>query len=137
MARSRIVPGAHLEEGEQIAFFQWVRLQQNVWPELRLIHHIPNGGHRTKTTAMRMKAMGVLPGVLDIFLPVPRHGWHGLYIEMKSKDGKLTEAQESFGSAVANQGYAVFLCRTFEQAKSVVARYLFGDTPPEGGEWVH
>lgn len=137
MPRSRLVPAAHEEDGEQIALFQWARLQQPVWPELSLLHHIPNGGHRTKTTAMKMKALGVKRGVLDIFLPVARHQWNGLYIEMKSSTGKLTEEQEEFGKAVANQNYAVFICRTFEQAKSVIVQYLFGDSRPEQGEWLH
>jgi hypothetical protein len=137
MPRSRVVPAAGEETGEQIALFQWVRLQQRVWPELGLLHHIPNGGHRTKTTAMKMQALGVKRGVLDLFLPVSRHGYHGLYIEMKSAAGKLTPEQEEFGQVVAGGGYAVFICRTFEQAKSVLMQYLFGDTPPVQGEWLH
>jgi hypothetical protein len=137
MPRSLRVPAAKEEEGEQIALFQWVRLQQKVWPELELLHHIPNGGYRGKTAGAKMKALGAKPGVLDLFLPVARHGWHGLYIEMKSTDGRISPLQEDFGGKVASQGYAVFLCRTFEQARSVLMQYLFGDEKPEQGEWLH
>ena len=31
------------------------------------MHHIPNGGKRGKAEAARLKAMGVKPGVSDIF----------------------------------------------------------------------
>lgn len=143
MPRSKRVPAASEEAGEQIALFQWIRLQMRVWPELKLAHHIPNGAYlgRDRTAAARhmakLKAMGLKPGVFDVFLPVARHGWHGLYIEMKSKEGDLSDEQEDFGRSVANEGYAVFICRTFEQARNVVVQYLFGETKPEQGEWLH
>jgi VRR-NUC domain len=141
MPRSARVPAAHEEAGEQIALFHWIRLQQRVWPELGLAHHIPNGAYLGKDRVAaarhmaRLKAMGLKPGVFDVFLPVARHGWHGLYIEMKAKDGSLSEEQEDFGSKVANEGYAVFICRSFEQAQGVVVQYLFGDDKPKDGIW--
>jgi hypothetical protein len=136
MPRSVLVPGASEEEGEQIALFTWIRLQQRMWPELALVHHIPNGGHRTKKTAGRMKALGAKAGVADIFLPVSRHGYHGLYIEMKSREGRLTPQQQEFLQGVANQGYAVFLCRSFTEAKNCLTHYLFGPDMPDSGTWV-
>ena len=143
MPRSKRVPAAHEEAGEQIALFQWIRLQMRVWPELRLAHHIPNGAYLGKDRAAaarqmaKLKAMGVRPGVFDVFLPVARLGWHGLYIEMKSTDGALSDDQEDFGRSVANEGYAVFICRNFEQAQKVVVQYLFGESKPAEGEWLH
>lgn len=52
-------------------------------PELARLFAIPNGGQRDKITAGKLKAEGVKPGVPDIFLPVPRHVWAGLFVEMK------------------------------------------------------
>lgn len=143
MPRSVRVPGADEEAGEQIALFHWARLQQGIWPELKLMHSIPNGAYLGKDRIAaarhmaRLKAMGLKPGVLDVFLPVARHNFHGLYIEMKSLKGDLSEEQETFGNQVAGQGYAVFICRTFEQAKSVITQYLFSDEPPAAETWVH
>ena len=34
------------ESQEQIALFQWAKSVQGKYPELRLLHHIPNGGKR-------------------------------------------------------------------------------------------
>ena len=76
------------EEQEQVALFKWAKLQENVYPALRLLYHIPNGGKRDKVTAARLKAAGVKAGVPDICLPVPAGGCNGLYIEMKYGNSK-------------------------------------------------
>ena len=49
------------------------------------VFHIPNGGYRNKAEAAHLKAQGVRPGVPDLCVPVARHGYHGLYIEMKRR----------------------------------------------------
>jgi hypothetical protein len=68
-------------------------MMESKYPALRMLHAIPNGGHRHKATAARLKAAGVKAGVPDICLPVARGDWHGLYIELKVGKNKLTEAQ--------------------------------------------
>ena len=73
MARAR-----NSEHAEQVALFKWAEFAAARWPELTLMHAIPNGGHRNKITAARLKAEGVRAGVPDICLPVARGGWHGL-----------------------------------------------------------
>ena len=54
---------------------------------------IPNGGFRTKSTALTMKNTGVLAGVLD--LQLVGNGWIH-FIEMKMGNGKLSDAQKEF-----------------------------------------
>lgn len=56
--------------------------------ELALLHHIPNGGARSKATAGRLKAEGVKAGIPDICLPVPKNGYGALYIELKVPENK-------------------------------------------------
>ena len=78
------------------------------WPELRLLHAIPNGGKRDIRTAAMLKAEGVKPGVPDICLPVPRGGKHGLYIELKRrKGGTVSKAQEAWIRALMAQGFVI------------------------------
>ena len=48
-----------LEESEQIAIMQWAELARGKYPALKWLHHIPNGGQRSKATAARLKAAGV------------------------------------------------------------------------------
>jgi ABC-type nitrate/sulfonate/bicarbonate transport system ATPase subunit len=47
------------EAKEQEALFQWAKLQENVYPGLKLLHAIPNGGSRHKLEAYGLKRQGV------------------------------------------------------------------------------
>lgn len=57
---------------------------------------IPNGGFRNLKEAERLKRMGVLKGVWDIFIAYPYSDFCGIYIEMKSQTGVLTPEQKEF-----------------------------------------
>ena len=57
------------EDTEQEVVIQWARFSSGKWPELKLLHHIPNGGSRNKKEAVKLKHMGVLAGVADLHLP--------------------------------------------------------------------
>jgi len=115
------------EEEEQIWLFSWAALNLGRWPELELLHHIPNGGKRSKPEAARFKAMGVKRGVSDIFLPVARGGYHGLYIELKAKDGKVEKEQKEWIDAVRKQGYCGAVCFGGELAANLLETYLKGE----------
>jgi hypothetical protein len=112
------------EESEQIALFQWAAMMESKYPELRLLHAIPNGGHRHKATAARLKAAGVKAGVPDICLPVARGDWHGLYIELKVGKNKLTEAQRRWKDDLIRYGYLALVCYGWEEARDVIEWYL-------------
>ena len=126
----------HEESDEQIALFEWARLNEAKYPELKLMFAIANGGKRNVREAARLKKEGVKPGVLDIFLSVSKfldNGdeykstyHHGLYIEMKSAKGKLSENQEWWVEQLRNQGYRVEVCRSWIEAKDVILDYLGG-----------
>lgn len=62
-------------------------------PEYGLIFAIPNGGARHPAVAAKLKAEGVKAGVPDLFLPVARHGYHGMFIELKVGDNKPSQVQ--------------------------------------------
>ena len=115
------------EDSEQIKLFQWAELQSGKYPELRWMYHIPNGGSRNKLEACKLKRMGVRSGVSDVFLPMPKGGWCGLYIEMKAGKGKPTKNQLEFITAMLKQGYAAQVCTGFEAAKNTILQYLRGD----------
>lgn len=117
----RMIP---TEDEEQIAVFSWAALNIGRFPELELMHHVPNGGKRSKSEAVRFRAMGVKAGVCDIFLPVARGMWHGLYVEMKALDGRLSAAQEKYMAAVKAQGYCCRVCFGAEEAIKAISEYL-------------
>ena len=115
------------EDTEQAHIFAWAAWASGKYPELDLMHHIPNGGKRSKSEAARFKAQGVKAGVPDIFLPCARGGYHGLYIELKrTKGGKLSAAQKEWIDALRGQGYKVIVCYGFDEAREVIINYLEG-----------
>jgi hypothetical protein len=112
------------EHAEQVALFAWAALNIPKHPELKLLFAIPNGGLRSKITAANLKAEGVRSGVLDIFLPVARGPWHGLFIEMKKQGGRATPEQLTFIDDVRAQGFGASICVGWEKASQVLLQYL-------------
>ena len=121
--RSNVSP---LEAKEQKFLFQWAENMAVLkWPELRLMYHVPNGGSRNSIEAANLKAQGVKPGVPDVFLPVARKGFHGLYIEMKRRRGGiLSKYQKEYIEALKKQGYRVEVCKGFHAAADVIEDYM-------------
>lgn len=116
------------EDFEQELVMRWATGQLGNWPELSLLHHVPNGGARSKRTAALLKRMGVKPGVPDLCLPVARGGHHGLYVEMKRLDGgRVSSEQRAWLAALHNGGYCVAVCHGHEQAICVLRDYLAAD----------
>lgn len=112
------------EATEQEAVIRWCRNHTGQFPELDLIFHIPNGGSRNKLEAARLKMQGVRAGVCDLFLPVPRGIYHGLFIEMKYGTGRPSQAQKDFISAVTKQGYMAMCAWGVEEAVRLLTSYL-------------
>lgn len=115
------------EAQEQTELFKWAELQKCKYPELELLHHIPNGGSRNKIEAARLKAQGVKPGVPDVFLPVARKSYHGLYIELKRrKNGHVSDLQEKWIEVLNVQGYMAVVCYGCQEAIETILQYLKG-----------
>ena len=119
----------NLEHAEQAALFRWVRFRVQRWPELELLHAIPNGGDRHPAVAAKLKAEGVRRGVPDICLPVPRGLWHGLYIELKAGTNGASPEQRQWISALREQGFRAEVCRGWEAAARLIAEHLEQDRP--------
>lgn len=113
------------ENQHQKALFDWAA----IYDELKWMHSIPNGavlaGDRKKRAIQMssLKATGLKPGVWDVFLPLPKHGYHGLYIEMKVGKNKLSDLQHEFGDYVHKNGYLTATCYDWEEAKQVITEY--------------
>lgn len=116
------------EHAHQSALFCWAALPDNraQWPVLELMFAIPNGGERNKIVAAKLKAEGVKSGVLDIFLPVPCKGYHGLFVEMKVGRNKPTPEQIDFGTKVERLGYKCVVAYSWIMAREYITTYLAG-----------
>lgn len=108
------------EADEQMAVVEWLDRKG-----YDMAFHIPNGGFRLKSEAAKMKAMGVRPGVPDLFLPYPRGRYHGLFIEMKDVDGrKPTKAQREWLELLDAKGYQTAWAKGADMAIKMIERYL-------------
>lgn len=125
MKRAKVKLSAS-EHSEQVALFQWAEFQAARWPELALMHAIPNGGRRDGRTGAMLKAEGVKAGVPDVCLPVARSGYHGLYLELKTQTGSASQAQRQWLRALQTQGYLAVVVRGWQPASSLITSYLTG-----------
>lgn len=117
------------EHDEQVRVIDWCFTHTAAVPELDLIFAIPNGamlggGKVGAIRANRLKAEGLRPGVCDLFLPVARGGYHGMFIEMKTLTGSLSENQEQFIERVTEQGYFAPVCFGADEAIENIEWYL-------------
>ena len=81
----------------------------NKYPETRrLLFHVANeldrAGDNARLGAIR-RAEGIVKGVSDLVLLIPRGGFHGLMIEMKYGDGRQRKEQKEWQALVEAQGY--------------------------------
>lgn len=125
------------EDTEQITVVQWAQYNVNHHPELKWLHHVPNGGSRNRLEAVKLKQMGVKAGVADLCLPYPKGIYCGLYIEMKFGSNRQQDTQKEFLADMAAAGHFVATCYSAEEAISIITEYLnlndatFGDSYAE------
>lgn len=127
----KILSNPKTEAQHQMNVINWSILHTSEWPELALLHHIPNGGRRDAVEARHLKEQGVKPGVPDLCLPAPKGKYHGLYLEMKKESGRLTSEQEEWGKRLLAQGYMWEVCYGWQSAVRVLKWYL---SLPGGGQ---
>lgn len=109
-----------IEHNTQSAFVQWLWLN---YRDVRWFA-VPNGGARNAITGAILKKEGVRKGALDFVFPVARKGHHGLFLEFKAPDGKLSPEQKWFEQGLSDEGYLVKIPRSIDQAIEAVKEYM-------------
>jgi hypothetical protein len=94
------------------------------YPEIALLHAIPNGDWRGPSVAQKLKAEGVKRGIPDLCLPVPRGGYHGLYIELKKGRGVVSPEQWAVMRELDSHGYLVRIFNDAHHALFFIRQYL-------------
>lgn len=106
------------EHEEQRELVQWFRRSFSV-----RIFAIPNGGLRSKVTAMKLKVEGVTAGVPDLFVPA----W-SLWIEMKrEKGGVVSPPQKDWIEYLQVIGHTVIIGHGKEDAISKIQKFISPD----------
>jgi hypothetical protein len=97
--------------------------------DARLLSHCPNGGKRRRTEAAIFKGLGVRAGFEDLFLAVPAHGRPGLFVELKAPHGRIEDSQREMMALHEQQGYAVTVAWSFDEAIAAIINYLKSGDP--------
>jgi len=71
----------------------WVRLNAPRYPWLDRMYHTPNEGRRNP---MMASAIGIRSGVSDYHCPAPVREIPSLWLEVKTKTGRITDSQSSW-----------------------------------------
>lgn len=115
-------PHTHEEHDLQSACVRWFRLQ---YPQLApLLFAVPNGTNKSRAARVQFKEEGLLSGVADMLLLIPRGGYHGMCIEMKTRTGRQSETQKAWQLAVEEQGYRYIVLRSLDEFMILIKNYI-------------
>ena len=106
------------EMDEQIAVIEYCDLRGIE------VMHIPNEGKRSDAYGARMKRLGLRKGFPDLFVPLPKRGYHGFFIEMKARKGKLSPDQRLWLVRLKNAHYATAVCYGSADAIRLIEKYV-------------
>jgi hypothetical protein len=91
---------------------------------------IPNAGAgASRGQAGKMKAEGARSGVPDLFLAAPRGRWHGLFIEMKRRDGGRVSFPQQVVMDSFGKDYRCVVAKGADEAMQAIRQYLSLDKP--------
>ncbi len=113
-----------LERDEQAALFKWATAKAQQDARWSLLFAIPNGtAASSMAEAVKAKKTGRRKGVPDMFQ-------HGLFIELKRREGKpsdLSPDQRVWLAALDYQGYQAGVAFGWEHAAAMIETYLEGE----------
>lgn len=105
------------ETGEQEAVIQYCDLMHIP------IVHIPNEGKRSASYGAKLKRAGLRRGFPDLFIPLARNGYHGLFIEMKYGKGKTSPEQKEWLECLSDNEYKAVVCYGAQEAIQEINNY--------------
>lgn len=120
--QGKLVNKRHTESNEQIAAMDWLRAQ---YPHIAShTLHIGNERKASYYAGYIMKRMGVLKGASDLFMAWPNGGYHGLFIEVKSKVGRPSPEQKAFIERMREVGYRAEICYGADEVINTMKEYI-------------
>jgi hypothetical protein len=115
------------ENWHQVQLFHWAEGEiAKGRDELKLLGAIPNGFRQVKLGYFfRGKELGFKKGMPDIYLLLPRSGWHGLFIELKStkKSARNSQNQRQMQRLLTLADYKVQVCMGHQSAINLINWY--------------
>ena len=105
------------EQRTVVEYLEWLKLP---------FYHVANERNCSPRRGAFLKSQGVQSGVPDICIPVPMGNYHALYIEMKSKSGRLSANQKRWISILRKHGNYAEVCYGADQAIELISQYMSG-----------
>lgn len=111
----------HEEYKIQCMIVEWFRLQ---YPN-EIIKGDHGGIKMSIGNAVKAKRSGcTVKGYPDLFIAVPKKGCHGLYIELKTKTGRLSKEQREMLLHLDFRGYMATFAHGFDECKQLIENYM-------------
>ena len=105
------------EHQEQVTLINWFRL---TYPKF-IMFSVPNGGNRDLIEAKRLKDEGLTAGIPDLCIILNDKV---VFVEMKTRTGKLNEAQKKIIPKIERLGHLVIIGHGFIDAKNKIEELL-------------
>lgn len=113
----------------QRSLVKWFRLQYN--QHKNHIIRIGNEGVRSIAGHQAAKGQGLVLGASDLFIACPSNGFHGLWLELKRKDYRITpsnkkhcDRQIAFLDDMKKAGYDGYMAFGFDESKAIIEMYM-------------
>ena len=108
----------------QQSCIKWFQLQHRALWDDGVLFHIANEGIRLGGQGRRTKREGIVRGVADLCLAMPRHGYGALYIEMKRPDRYQSPEQRTWQKNIERHGNKYVVCKSLDEFITIINRYL-------------
>ena len=117
------------ESNEQAAIVKWWRIQYPQYSKLLIPSQsgVMIGGKNKFGIIAKQKKEGWISGVPDLFIAIPRHEFHGLWIELKDSGktaASLSKDQVEYLNDLGSQGYMAVWCAGAESAIETIKGYM-------------
>lgn len=104
---------ANEEEKAQIALFELRLVRMERYPDLKRMFATLNGVYLPTSVRKRVAQSGLVPGILDVWLPVPRPNeeggeYKGLVVDLKYGYGKPTPEQLDWAQFLVSAGWRAY-----------------------------
>lgn len=130
--KKSINPSEHQIQAAVIQW--WARVHQQYGLPWFALAAIPNGGARDAITGSLLRSEGVRPGSPDLMLPAVRFPFAGLFLELKTPVGRVSDSQKDWLEYLSGAGYKCAVCRTLDAAIATITDYLGYRHPQEKQE---
>ena len=68
--------------------------------------------------------MGMQKGFPDLFVAVPRGVYHGLFVEMKTPEGRASDEEKEMLTLLSGQGYYCAIAHGQQTFRTLTAKYM-------------